>query len=218
MKDKNKFILDACCGPKYMWFNKNHPNSLFMDNRRENFLNRKEMVKISPDFIGDFRDVNFPNKSFKLIVWDPPHLKMKKMTGNFAKTFGNLHPDTWQDDLKNGFNNLWRMLDDFGVLIFKFSDFSFSFKEVLKLFPVEPLFGNTASKSKNSVTKWFCFMKIPKHANSPTSPNGDFSKEKEHNISLKESSAEDSQISSNDETSLNNNIKRNIKKSLLVTE
>ena len=42
-----------------------------------------------------------------------------------------------------------------------------------------------------------------------TSPNGDFSNEKEHNINLKESSSEDSQISSNDETSLNNNIKRN---------
>jgi len=44
---------------------------------------------------------------------------------------------------------------------------------------------------------------------SQTSPNGDFSNEKEHNISLKESSEEDSQISSNDETSLNNNIIRN---------
>ena len=44
---------------------------------------------------------------------------------------------------------------------------------------------------------------------SQTSSNGDFSKEKEHNISLKESSSEDSQISSNDETSLNNNIRRN---------
>jgi hypothetical protein len=44
---------------------------------------------------------------------------------------------------------------------------------------------------------------------SQTSPNGDFSNEKEHNISLKESSEEDSQISSNDETSLNNNIKLN---------
>ena len=43
-----------------------------------------------------------------------------------------------------------------------------------------------------------------------TSPKGDFSKEKEHNISLKESTNIDSQISSNDETSLNNNIRRNI--------
>jgi len=41
-----------------------------------------------------------------------------------------------------------------------------------------------------------------------TSPEGDFSNEKEHNIGLKESSHEDSQISSNDETSLNNNIQR----------
>jgi len=44
---------------------------------------------------------------------------------------------------------------------------------------------------------------------SQTSPNGDFSNEKEHNISLKDNSNELSQISSNDETSLNNNIKQN---------
>lgn len=42
-----------------------------------------------------------------------------------------------------------------------------------------------------------------------TSPNGDFSNEKEHNISLKESANTDSQISSKDETSLNNNIQSN---------
>ena len=47
---------------------------------------------------------------------------------------------------------------------------------------------------------------------SQTSPNGDFSNEKEHNISLKDNSNELSQISSNDETSLNNNIRRNLKK------
>jgi len=44
---------------------------------------------------------------------------------------------------------------------------------------------------------------------SQTSPKGDFSEEKEHNISLKDNSNELSQISSNDETSLNNNIKLN---------
>ena len=44
---------------------------------------------------------------------------------------------------------------------------------------------------------------------SQTSPKGNFSNEKEHNISLKDNSNELSQISSNDETSLNNNIKLN---------
>lgn len=24
----NKFILDACCGGKMFWFNKNHPNTM----------------------------------------------------------------------------------------------------------------------------------------------------------------------------------------------
>jgi len=43
----------------------------------------------------------------------------------------------------------------------------------------------------------------------PTNFPSEFSENgKRHNISLKESSAEDSQISSNDETSLNNNIPR----------
>jgi len=43
----------------------------------------------------------------------------------------------------------------------------------------------------------------------PSNSASQVSKADEHNISLKESSSEDSQISSNDETSLNNNINRN---------
>ena len=52
----------------------------------------------------------------------------------------------------------------------------------------------------------YCSTIVP-HTNFPSefSENG-----KRHNISLKESPKVDSQISSNDETSLNNNIKRNL--------
>lgn len=32
---KNKFILDACCGPKCFWYNKNHPNTIYIDKRVE---------------------------------------------------------------------------------------------------------------------------------------------------------------------------------------
>ena len=53
---------------------------------------------------------------------------------------------------------------------------------------------------------------------SQTSPEGDFSNEKEHNISLKDNSNELSQISSNDETSLNNNIMFNSDKALVGVE
>jgi len=59
------------------------------------------------------------------------------------------------------------------------------------------------------------YFELIESPTSQTSPKGDFSNEKEHNISLKDNSNELSQISSNDETSLNNNIHRrcpNLKK------
>lgn len=38
MKMKDKIILDACCGPRMMWFNKHHPSAIYMDIRREEFI------------------------------------------------------------------------------------------------------------------------------------------------------------------------------------
>lgn len=63
--------------------------------------------------------------------------------------------------LKAGFNECWRVLEDYGVLIFKWSDSEIPFKEVLALAPTQPLFGNVSNHKANSVTKWFCFMKLP---------------------------------------------------------
>ena len=33
MIDTDKLILDACCGGKHFWFDKNNPLTLFMDKR-----------------------------------------------------------------------------------------------------------------------------------------------------------------------------------------
>jgi len=53
----------------------------------------------------------------------------------------------------------WRVLDDHGVLIFKWSEAEISVKTVLDLFTIEPLFGHTTGRGGK--TKWMCFMKIP---------------------------------------------------------
>lgn len=85
---KDKFILDACCGPRMMWFNKRHPNTLYIDIRRENFIaSGGDKIIIDPDMIADFRNLPFPDKSFKLVVWDPPH--MKTLSTNGYETKGN---------------------------------------------------------------------------------------------------------------------------------
>ncbi len=162
---RRKFILDACCGPKFMWFNKNHPNTLYIDIRKEEkgFIEKRPNCKIDPDIIADFRSLPFKDKSFKLVVWDPPHIIRKNYSKHdMTLKYGILDKESWPYDYKKGFSEIWRVLEDHGVLIFKFNDNTLKMKDVLKLFPVEPLFGNTISSKKGSHTKWFCFMKIPK--------------------------------------------------------
>lgn len=163
LSDK-KLILDACCSVKAMWYNKKHPNAVYIDIRKEpsGFLGYGRKEELNPDFIMDFRKMDFPDKTFKLVVFEPPHLKTLGKNSYFRKKFGCLEAETWQDDLKKGFSECWRVLEDCGILIFKWSDNEISFKEVLKLINYEPLFYNTSNNKATSVTKWFCFMKIPK--------------------------------------------------------
>ena len=68
-------ILDACCGSRMFWFDKDNPNVTFMDIRDEEcVLSDGQTVIVHPNVIGDFTQMPFPDKSFKLVVFDPPHL------------------------------------------------------------------------------------------------------------------------------------------------
>ncbi len=164
MKKEDKFILDACCGPRFMWFNKKHPNTIYIDIRKEEkgFVEKRPNTEIKPDMIADFRYLPFKDKSFKMVVWDPPHIIRKNYSKHdMTLKYGILDKESWPHDYKKGFNEIWRVLEDYGVLIFKFNDCNIKFKKVLELFPVQPLFGNTISSGSKSKTKWFTFMKIP---------------------------------------------------------
>ena len=160
---KDKFILDPCCSIKAMWTNKHHPNVLFTDIREceDGFLGYGRKEGLHPDRIMDFRKMDLPDKCMKLVVFEPPHLSKLGKTSLFRNKFGCLVPETWQDDLKKGFSECWRVLEDYGTLIFKWSDSEIPFKKVLALIEHEPLFYNTTNNKATSVTKWFVFMKIP---------------------------------------------------------
>ena len=107
--------------------------------------------------MGDYRDLVFNDKTFKLIVWDIPH-KLKPDSGLITMKYGALG-DNWREDCAAGFQELWRVLDINGVLIFKYADLDISVKEMLSLFPLKPLFGTITKKGVNN-TYWFCFMKF----------------------------------------------------------
>jgi len=150
-----KPILDACCGSRMFWFDKNDTRALFTDNRTvEETLCDGRLLKITPDIVADFRDMPFADENFYMVVFDPPHIVRGGDNAWLVKKYGKLDKQTWQEDLRKGFSECFRVLKPNGVLIFKWNEEQIKLHDVLKLTSVKPLFGNRRSK-----THWVVFMK-----------------------------------------------------------
>ena len=149
-----KKILDACCGSRMFWFDRQHSDTVFMDNREvdTNLCDGRKLV-ISPDIVADFTAIPFADESFYMVVFDPPHLVNAGENSWLAKKYGKLQPG-WQDSLKKGFSECFRVLKSNGTLIFKWNEDQIAIKDILALTPEKPLFGNRRSK-----THWIVFMK-----------------------------------------------------------
>lgn len=148
-------VLDACCGSRMFWYDKKNPNVTYMDNRvLHTTLSDGRKLIIEPDVIGDFRHMPFPDNSFHQVIFDPPHLIHAGENSWLAKKYGVLNSDTWEDDLKKGFNECMRVLKPNGTLVFKWNTEQIPLKEVLDLFGQNPEFGDKRSK-----TRWIFFMK-----------------------------------------------------------
>lgn len=153
----DKDILDACCGSRMFWFDKEHPDVLFSDIRNEeDILCDGRKIEVKPDVIADFRNLPFEDNKFKLVVFDPPHLNQLGKSSWMAKKYGVLGFD-WRNDLKQGFKECFRVLDLKGVLIFKWNEAQIKVSEVLNLTEEKPLFGHRTAKSGKTI--WLAFMK-----------------------------------------------------------
>ena len=159
-----KPILDACCGSRMFWFDKKNPNAVFADIRHEStILCDGRTLNVEPDVQMDFTAMPFKDRSFKLVVFDPPHLKSAGKNGWQAKKYGSLGPD-WQTQIRLGFKECLRVLDDYGVLIFKWNEQTLKVSEVIKAIGCEPLFGHRTMQ--NNKTIWMTFMKLPANSKS----------------------------------------------------
>lgn len=159
---KEKKILDVCCGGKMFWFNKKHPKVLFVDKRKVNPImigkgKNKRIFSCLPDKIMDFRKLDLPSNTFSLVVFDPPHFIKIGDKSYMAQKYGRLDP-TWKNDLREGFNECFRVLKENGVLIFKWNEYDIKVSEIIKLSPFSPLFGHPSGKMQR--THWLCFMKL----------------------------------------------------------
>jgi SAM-dependent methyltransferase len=153
-KVATKRILDATCGSRMIWFDKDNPDALYMDNRQlTTTLCDGRTLNIHPDVIADFRAMPFPDESFYLVVFDPPHLVRAGKNSWLAQKYGVLSED-WKNDIAQGFAECMRVLKPNGTLVFKWNEDQVSLCEVLKAIGQKPLFGNRRAK-----THWLVFMK-----------------------------------------------------------
>ncbi len=157
----NKKILDACCGSRMFWFDKKHPDTLYIDNRTmpPTLQTNGATITVAPDIVMDFRNLALPDCSFQLVVFDPPHIiKRGGKRSYMAEKYGELDKSTWREDIRQGLAECFRVLKPDGVLIFKWNETDIPVREVLELTPVRPLFGHRSGKA--SKTHWITFMKI----------------------------------------------------------
>lgn len=152
----DKPILDACCGGKMFYFDKNDPRVLFQDIRQvETTLKDRNLYRtfeIKPDVVGDFTSMQYADATFRMVVFDPPHLKYtgsKKEAQNWQMVkYGWQDAHGWQDVLRRGFAECFRVLQPGGFLIFKWNETDIKVSEILKLTPVKPIFGHISGKGQ----------------------------------------------------------------------
>ena len=152
----SKLILDACCGSRMFWFDKENPNVLFQDIRSEDYvLGDGRKLEIRPDVLGDFTKMDYGDETFLMVVFDPPHLDNANETSYMAKKYGTLRRINWKEEIKKGFDECMRVLKFHGTLIFKWNESRIPVSRILEVIGCQPLFGHrTASK-----TVWLCFIK-----------------------------------------------------------
>lgn len=156
-------VLDPCCGSRMFWFDRTDKRAVFADIRSERHTLKDKSSKggsreliISPDVQCDFTDMPFASSSFALVVFDPPHLVNAGPKSWLAKKYGKLG-NRWQDDLRAGFAECFRVLRPDGVLVFKWNECQIPVSKVLELTPHKPLFGNRGGRAFRS--HWLVFIK-----------------------------------------------------------
>ncbi len=162
-------VLDVCCGSRAFWFNKADGRALFVDKRRETIVwgyhrpGRSDTI-INPDVQADFTRLPFPDNTFLHVVFDPPHIVRTAIKGNVTKYYGVLSGD-WQNMLRSGFAECFRVLRTGGTLVFKWNETEVPVREILALTPERPLYGHKSGKL--SKTHWVAFLKPNVRANLP---------------------------------------------------
>lgn len=163
MSEPTPLVLDACCGSRMFWFDRQDGRALFVDKRQERHMandcsvkNGEREIVVAPDLLADFTDLPFDEGTFALVVFDPPHIQRNGDTSWLLKKYGVLRGE-WREELRKGFAECFRVLRPHGTLIFKWCEIEIPLREILALTAQKPLFGHRTGRQAK--THWVAFLK-----------------------------------------------------------
>lgn len=154
-------VLDLSAGNRAVWFNKAHPDAIYVDIRPE----------VSPDIVADSRALPAEiGAGFDLIVFDPPH---KNNGPNFgmARSYGCFDHDHIRSTIAETAKEAHRVARDDGLMAFKWNDHALKLSSVLQLLAPywEPLFGHGVShQQRATATSWVMLRRVD-YFNPPSS-------------------------------------------------
>lgn len=154
-------ILDLTAGNRGIWFDKNHPDAMFVDRRAE----------VAPTLVADSRSLpDEVGRGFDLIVFDPPHVNFGA-TANMSRDYGHHTTAEIKSLIAGASIEAHRVARPDALMAFKWNDHDIPIATVLSLMTDywEPLFGHkVAARTKHySSTVWVMLKRRPSAIKSP---------------------------------------------------
>ena len=153
-----KSVLDACCGSRMFWFDPANPMTVFQDKREldTNLCDGRQLI-VKPDVVGDFTNMGWDDERFKLVILDPPHFSVGGDNGWQVLKYGRL-PKDWKEYITKMFSECFRVLENDGILVFKWNETQIKVSEILDCCEYKPMIGHKRA-GKSADTHWILFMK-----------------------------------------------------------
>lgn len=138
-------ILDLTAGKRAIWFDKNHPDTVYLDKRPE----------VNPDLVADSRALpKVIGRDFDLVVFDPPHVNFGK-NGHMSQRYGHHTTAEILELIEQAAREAHRVTKPDALMALKWNDHDIKLERVLKLMPQwEPLFGHLTKDGPGSKTYW----------------------------------------------------------------
>jgi|SRR5271166_2940858 len=143
-------ILDLTAGNRAIWFNKKHPDALYIDIR--------ESVK--PDLIANSKKLPLEEAKYYLVVFDPPHMNCGP-NSNMSKVYGYHTTKEIYSLIEGAGKEAHRLTMPCAFMALKWNDHDIPLKKVFELMPDwEPLFGHITKDGPGSKTYWAMLRRI----------------------------------------------------------